>query len=125
LCLGYDCEIDIWGVGNGLFYLGHDKPIYEISLTQLLDWKKKVWVHAKNNEAMIWLSALNNSGENINIFSHDKDAFTFTSNGTLWCYPSHAIIEDGVNLMPELNAHTKEKLKNCYGVCSDYVERFK
>jgi len=120
LGLGFDCEIDLWGI-DGLFYLGHDKPVYEVSLAQLERWKKNVWIHAKNEQALNWLIQLDND---FNFFWHDKDSFTITRNGTLWCYPSFNIYQNGINLMPEWNAHTKEKLKGCLGVCSDYIMRY-
>ena len=42
---GYDVEIDVWFV-NDVFYLGHDKPQYQIDESFLKN--DKLWCHAKN-----------------------------------------------------------------------------
>jgi hypothetical protein len=49
LKLKYDCEIDVWYKDDS-FYLGHDKPLYKVDKSFLID--KKLWCHAKNIEAL-------------------------------------------------------------------------
>ena len=44
LKLGYDVEIDVWSIDR-VFYLGHDKPQYEVSRWFLHN--EKLWCHAK------------------------------------------------------------------------------
>ena len=57
LKLGYDVEIDVWWHDNG-FYLGHDDPVYKISVDYLQN--NKVWCHAKNSEALHEMIKYNN-----------------------------------------------------------------
>jgi hypothetical protein len=50
LSLDYDCEIDVRYI-NGIYFLGHDNPDYEIGLDFLLKFSHKLWIHCKNFEA--------------------------------------------------------------------------
>ncbi len=65
LCIskGYDVEIDVWYIDEN-FYLGHDKPIYKISFSYLLERKEWLWIHCKNQDA---LYKFNNLGYRSNI----------------------------------------------------------
>ncbi len=117
---GFNCEIDLWVIEKELF-LGHDKPKYKVKMQEINKRKSNLYIHAKNMESVKWLIA----NGNFNFFFHDKDECTLTNNGEVWCYPSKNPIKFGINLMPEWNNLTKENLKGCYGVCSDYIERFK
>ena len=46
---GFDVEIDVW-LNKEKFYLGHDKALYETDINFI--GQKKIWVHAKNIEAL-------------------------------------------------------------------------
>jgi hypothetical protein len=81
-------------------------------------------VHAKNVEAINWLMRHKYAGGELRFFWHQNDTFTLTSNGRLWCYPSKAVFQNGINLMPELNGLTKEDLYNVEGVCTDYPSMY-
>lgn len=117
---GFDCEIDLWEV-DGLFYLGHDKPQHKISFTDLLEWKRNIWIHCKNKEALVWMSR----DEYFNYFWHENDKFTITGNQFIWAYPSKEVFKEAVNVMPEINNLTKEDLKDCFAICTDYPLRYK
>lgn len=116
---GYDCEIDVWLQGKD-FYLGHDYPQYNVGLGFILKHSSKLWCHAKDIKSLTAL--LEN---NVHCFWHEVDQCTLTSENIIWHYPSSMYYKNGINVMPELNNLKKENLENCYGICSDYVWRFK
>lgn len=116
---GYECEIDLWVV-DGTLFLGHDKPTHKVILRQIRSIARHLYIHAKNAKAVEYLVK-----HTFNYFMHDKDPFVLTNSGEIWCYPSKILFTHGINLMPEWNNLTKEDLKDCYGICSDYIERFK
>ena len=77
--LGFDVEIDLWVINNNLF-LGHDKPETPCGLEFLYYNSDKLWVHAKNSQAVEYLLNRNE----LNWFWHDKDKMTLTSKGFIW-----------------------------------------
>jgi len=119
---GYECEIDLW-VNDGTLFLGHDAPIHSIDLEQIRKLAGHLYIHAKNADAVEYL--IKHDWYGYNFFMHDKDPYVLTSRGEAWCYPSKMAIPYGINLMPEWNNLTKQDLKDCYGVCSDYIGRYK
>jgi len=117
ICLGYNVEIDIWFI-NGKFFLGHDKPQYEISIDWIDDRSHKLWVHCKNIEA---LSFLNKHDYDINYFWHETDTVTLTSKKYIWAYPGKQPIKNSIAVMPEIN---NDNIIDCLGICSDYIEKY-
>ena len=107
LLKGFDVEIDVWIIDDK-FFLGHDKPEYNIDVNFLLN--DKLWCHAKNKKALEVL--LKN---NIHVFWHENDKFTLTSKGIPWCYPGN-YLKSGITV--ELNY--KKKMPEVYGICTDY-----
>jgi hypothetical protein len=82
---GYDAEIDVWYGENG-WSLGHDHPMYDVSLDFLKT--KGLWVHCKNSEAFMRLLKF----PEINCFMHDDVSWkngvhAVTSQKFLWVYP--------------------------------------
>lgn len=117
ISLGYDCEVDLW-ITDGL-KLGHDRAQYSIQDSWLID---KMWIHAKNIEALLWLTSTKHT-----FFWHETDKFTLTSNGYIWTFPGGELTTQSIMVMPE---HADITLKNtrrvnCYGICSDFVSRIK
>ena len=54
---GYDVEIDVWHLedypdlfNDSIFFLGHDKPQYRVSIDFLM--QDRLWIHCKNIEAL-------------------------------------------------------------------------
>lgn len=119
---GYECEVDLHVIDNRL-YLGHDGPQYEISE----DWlkKSKLWIHAKNNEALTWL--YKNQTYRFNYFWHENDQHTLTSRGFIWTHPKSELLSLSVMVMPEYIDKTLNNAvnANCFAICSDYVERIR
>lgn len=108
---GYNVEIDVWLIDNK-FFLGHDKPQYEITIDYLIDPKK--WCHAKNIEALHEML----KNKNIHCFWHQNDDYTITSKGYIWCYPGKKLLKNSICVMPEIN---NQNVMNCFAICTDYV----
>lgn len=117
---GYDCEIDLTVVNNSL-YLGHDFSDYHIEPVFLEKYKNNLWIHAKNLDALYWLSSTD-----YNYFWHQNDDFVLTSHKYIWSYPGKELRSNSIMLMPEWNTLDID-IHNlgCYGICSDYVSQFK
>ena len=111
---GFDVEVDVFFV-NKKFYLGHDKPQYKVSKKFLLN--KKLWCHAKNLEA---LDALKKTSAHF--FWHQNDDATLTSKGYLWTFPGKKLFKKSICVLPEIKSYKKI---NCYGVCSDFIHKYK
>ena len=111
---GFNVEIDVWHINNN-FYLGHDKPEFLVEKEFLED--KRLWCHAKNLNALLNLSKINSI-----FFWHQEDDYTLTSNGFIWTYPGKKLTRNSICVLPEIN---NINFLNCYGVCSDYIIRYK
>jgi len=112
---GFDTEIDIWYINNEWF-LGHDKPQYKIDYNFLLN--GNLWCHAKNKEALFELR----KNKKINCFWHDKDVYTLTSHGYIWCNINSPLIEQSICVIPEKGINGDVNM--CYGICSDYIIQY-
>lgn len=108
---GFECEIDLWVVNKKLM-LGHDDPQHEVSREFLQT--PGLWIHAKNIEALDWLSITS-----LNYFWHQRDSATITSKGYIWCYPGIycnrgiTVVLDYIKL-PE----------GVYGICTDFPNKY-
>lgn len=115
---GFDCEVDVRYI-DGKWFLGHDNPDYEIPFEFLK--KPELWIHAKNLDALYMLG-----NTYTNYFWHQGDDFTLTNFGWIWTYPGNPLTKNSVCVMPEWNDPEFKNLNtNCYGICSDYVERIR
>jgi len=112
---GFDVEMDVW-YENEKFYLGHDKPMHFVSLEFLEN--DMFWVHAKNIAALkqLWRNP------KVNVFWHEKDDYTFTSQGFKWANAGMMTF-DGIAVMPEYSIPLLSAIKNTHykplGICSD------
>lgn len=113
---GFDVEIDVWK-SESKWYLGHDKPQYEVSYEFLRN--PRLWCHAKNLEALYDMSFCD---EKIHFFWHQKDDFTLTSKGFIWTYPGQQLTDHSICVLPERAEHS---FFSAYGVCSDYIMSYK
>lgn len=117
---GYDCEVDLRVIDNQP-YLGHDRPDYKVDKNFL--YNKGLWIHCKNFEALAWCQDQNC---NLHYFWHDTDHYTLTSRSWIWSYPGMPASAYTVVVLPEWNDPELKNLNlNCYGICSDYVEKIK
>jgi hypothetical protein len=116
---GYNCEIDV-RYENEKWFLGHDKPEYEIPFKFLLT--GNFWIHAKT---IITLHEL--MKYDFNCFYHENDPCVLTSKGYIWTYPGFSLGPTGkynksICVLPELNNITEF---NCVGICSDNIKKYK
>lgn len=116
LNLGYDVEIDIWSI-KGKWHMGHDEYTYNINLEFLNT--PGLWLHAKNHEAFFRLSHC----KDLKYFWHQNDDFALTSNGYIWTYPGKTLNNLSIAVLPEIAI--SEPWYMCYGICSDYIEKYK
>jgi len=107
----YDCEIDVWKVGDKIF-LGHDNPQYPVDVSFFNH--IGLWCHAKNLEALQFLLELG-----ITCFYHNIDDFTLTNNRYIWTYPGKPVTRRSI--IVDLSTNWIEKNYDCYGVCVDYI----
>jgi len=121
---GLHVEIDIW-VDNSRIFLGHDTPVTEIPCDYLQNRCEKLWIHCKNAEALTFLL-----GHKLNVFYHEKDLRTLTSEGYIWSRPgSYAFCKNEILVMPEkyYGPSSTNWLKSnhqFYGVCTDFPLEF-
>jgi hypothetical protein len=114
---GYNVEIDVWLI-DGVLFLGHDEPQYQISVEWLEKRYEKIWVHCKNIKALELFNAL----RSYHYFWHEEDTLTLTSNGVVWAYPGKQPIKGSIAVMPEIH---NDNVDSCIGICSDYIINYK
>ena len=119
----YEVEIDVWFIDDK-WYLGHDKPQYEIHKNDIRIRKHRLWCHAKNIDALYRLGNMNEGFTNHRYFWHQGDDVTLTSTGHLWTFPGKQLTLKSICVLPENANYSDEDLKNCYGICSDFIEKY-
>lgn len=117
ILLGYDVEVDIWSI-DGVLFLGHDMPQYEIQQDWLLKRYDKLWIHCKNTLVIDWIRTI----KEFNWFWHEEDTLTLTSQQFIWVYPGKQPILNSIAVMPEIY---NDETQHCKGVCSDYIKKYK
>ncbi len=115
---GYEVEVDVWYKGD-MLWLGHDNPNYGIDFGFIKDRIRKLWVHCKNIEAVVYFDEC---GYDVNYFWHQEDTLTLTSQKYIWVYPGKQPIMNSIAVMPEIN---NDDFSKCLGICSDYIEKYK
>ena len=90
--LGFDAEVDVWGVANGL-WIGHDGPTWECDPDMLRS--PHVWAHAKNIAGARLLQLLG-----ARFFCLDRGDFALCSTGELWTNYGSATGETSIVLQP-------------------------
>lgn len=113
---GFEAEVDVWLLENS-WWLGHDKPTYQIETSFFRN--KGLWCHAKN------VNALENMLRRpwINCFWHQNDDVVLTSKKYMWTFPGKPLTAKSIAVMPENGS--EQDLSLCFGICSDYVEKYK
>jgi hypothetical protein len=71
-------------------------------------------------DALSILNNLDSSGDKVNYFWHENDLGVLTSKGYIW---STNLFNRGILVMPEV--FNKEPIETTFGVCSDYIEKYK
>lgn len=112
---GFDVEVDIWKNDKELF-LGHDFPKYKVLLSFLVQYGKRLLFHAKNFEALRFLSS-----NAFHVFWQDNDDYSITSSGLILAHSKTIKSKpSAIWMMPE-NTQSFLLSENCLGVCSDSV----
>lgn len=119
---GWDVEVDIWYT-DGQFWLGHNSALYEFADYKNLLYDKRVWFHAKDIKTLYQLQQYDVE----HYFFHDKDDVVLTSDLCLWTYPGKFLTYNSICVLPENTGttYTIVDLKQCKGVCSDYIRKYK
>lgn len=116
---GFEVEVDIWSE-NQKFFLGHDKPEFNIDFLWLSERAKNLWLHCKNIESIDRL--LPNKG--LKFFFHQNDDLTLTSNNILWVFPKKPYTKNSIIVSNDLkDISAGEDLP--YGICTDFPVEFK
>lgn len=119
---GFDVEIDVW-YHQHEFWLGHDKPDYEVTLDWLTDRKDSLWIHCKDLITIDMLRELQiHNKVDLHYFFHDEDDCTITSKGDLWVYPGKQPVKNSIAVMPEWY---DDDVSLCKGICSDNIIKWK
>lgn len=120
----YNVEVDVW-YWNDEWWLGHDKPQYPVE-AKFVMLTPYLWVHCKNADAMDVLCASKALDLVIPAFFwHETDTYTLVSNGTIWTYPGKPLTNLSICVKPESATYTDEELRSCFGICSDYIQKYK
>lgn len=119
---GFDVEVDLRYYEGG-FWLGHDKPDYEITLDWLTNRKDSLWIHCKDLITIDMLRELQiHNKVDLHYFFHDTDDCTITSKGDLWVYPGKQPVKNSIAVMPEWH---DDDVSLCKGICSDNIIKWK
>lgn len=120
---GFDCEIDVWHE-DGKLFLGHDGPEYEYDIAKwMLERNSGLWIHCKDYLTLLELSYHFPRPNQFQMFFHNKDDYTLTSNGIIWTYPGVYAAKNCVSVLEGLVDLEHVKLlrsRRVMGVCTDY-----
>ena len=125
LDFGYDVEVDVrWDPATDRIWLGHDDAQNMVSWYWLANRSQYLWVHCKD---IATLHAFSTKTSGYNYFWHQHDDYALTSKHNIWSYPNQTYTSNTVIVMPELNNLSPDLLKvtNCFGICSDYPQRYR
>lgn len=122
---GYDVEVDLRiDQDTGHLWLGHDFPQYMVTWDWIDNRCNNLWIHCKD---IITLYKFSVFGNKYNYFWHQNDDFTLTSKNYIWTYPGKSFTSNSIIVCPEWSEPDWHSLKNaeCYGICTDFVEKLK
>lgn len=120
---GYDVEVDLrYDTKTDTLWLGHDAPQHMITWWWLAGKADYLWIHCKDIQTLHEFSTKTSS---YNYFWHQNDEYTLTSKNYIWSYPGKSYTSNTVIVMPEtVNIDLKMLLVyNCYGICTDFVDK--
>lgn len=110
----YDVEIDLWRQDKQL-YLGHDYPKYKIDLDFLIEYRKRLFIHAKDIETLFFLSE---TCYDLHYFYHDIEKAVLTSKKFIWQQGYNDLTSK--TILVDISNNPKYHAK-CYGLCVDFL----
>lgn len=116
-------EVDL-RVVDGKYFLGHDKPQYEVSVEWLVARRNKLYVHIKDMVSFEHMLDGPGGPVDLHMFFHDNDECTITTEGDVWVHPRAKQIKASIAVMPEIANHKIENLIQCSGICTDHVLQY-
>jgi YrbI family 3-deoxy-D-manno-octulosonate 8-phosphate phosphatase len=119
--LKYNVEIDVW-YENSRFYLGHDKPTYEVDKFFLFN--SKYLIHCKSLETFIELKDYSK----LEVFYQEDDLISMTSRGRAVLHSSafSKKFESSRIIQVHLGSSPKDSLLPIHGtILTDYPDTFK
>lgn len=120
---GFHVEVDLWSDKNNKLFLGHDNPKWSIELDYLLKHRNSLWIHAKNIDAINFLSRYN-----FHWFWHENDTMVLTSKNIIWTFLETFIDNSIVNQPSDSSIFWEQKLYTSYqflGICHDNIAKCK
>ena len=107
-----------------VYGLGHDAPDYPVTWWWLAGRANYLWIHCKD---ITTLHQFSNATNGYNYFWHQEDDFTLTSKQYIWTYPGKPYTNRSVIVCPEWHGPEWNSLRvvDCYGICTDFVEKLK
>ena len=112
----FDAEIDV-RVVNSKIWLGHDVGQYDVSLDWILKYRRRLWIHCKNLEAMKYFNSIRNRG--IIYFGHSEDLYVLASNSYIITIKNDVFDKKSIIVMPEY-FNTIYNIRLVGGVITDY-----
>jgi hypothetical protein len=120
LAKGFDVEIDVRFRDEKL-WMGHDYPDEKIDMEWLDANRKKLWVHCKDLESILYLRRI---PLGVHYFGHANDPFVLTSRGFLFCIPREDLTETCVMVMPEHFNFTPLPSNRAGAILTDFPDTY-
>ena len=116
---GFDVKIDLL-LNDGKLFIGNDSNKIKLDIDWLEKYHNKLWLECKDINLIQKLNQLDNRGAYLNYFWHENDQITLTSRGYILTYIDEPVI-GGIIMTPTIK---NDKIKLCYGICSDNIMDF-
>ena len=114
--LGYDVEVDVRSV-DGILFLGHDTPDYEVSIQWLLDRKDNLWIHCKDFDSLSTLLP-----HCLRLFFHEKEQYSIISNKLIWAHNLDLVNSKCIIPLLHISDIDSWIPTSVFGICSDYIQ---
>jgi len=121
---GYSVECDIW-FQESKWYLGHDRPQYELQNLEVFLVGRNNLIHAKNGETFAkLLKYCRERGFNNEIFYHTNEDYVLSTRGNIIAYPGKILYEENLCMMPESIGRniSEEEKNNIVEICSNSLQ---
>lgn len=115
-----DVEVDLFFLDE-CFWLGHDFPKHQISLSWIEKYKKNIWFHCKNLEAAWKIGQINST----KFFCHSSDPYVLINTGHIWVHDlSLDLSSQCIIPLIDLQSLIKFPKEKVFAICSDYPNEY-